>query len=146
MTIKPLDELEFKAGGMTIRIQRRSAIHSHPAAYMAKSRIYIGIPNGLDPRNEAPDVAWQGKSDPRAREYGKLHKHLAGEVIEQIYEAVGRGLLPQVSVAAEGKLRFAWTAGCSCGCSPATIFEAAPIRLDGMNADVFVDVDPVTNS
>ena len=140
------DELEFKAGGMTITIQRRLAHRSHPAAYMAKSRIYVSIPSSMDPRNDSPEIEWEGKSDLRAREYGKLHKSIAANALEQIYEGVGRGLLPQVSTATEGKMRFSWTAGCSCGCSPATIFDAAPIRLNGINADVWVTMDEDTQS
>ena len=140
--MKESNELEFRAGGLTIAIQRRSAHRSHPAAYMAKSRIYISVPNCIDPRNDSPELEWEGKSDPRAREYGKMLKALADDVIEQIYENVARGLLPQVSVATEGKMRFSWTAGCSCGCSPGVIFDAAPIRLHGMNSDVWVTIDP----
>lgn len=136
-------ELEFKGDGMTITVQRRRAHRSHPAAYMAKSRIHVWLPNSMDPRNESPEIEWAGKSDIRAREYGNVLKHFADEALRVIRMFIEPGVL---FAAEEGNLRFSWTAGCSCGCSPGVIFDAAPIRLDGMNADVWVTIDEDTRS
>lgn len=132
-------EFEFKANGMTICVQRRRAHRSHPAAYMAKSRLYVGIPNSMDPRNESPEIEWAGKSDPRAREYGKLLKSIAEDALVELRKLNEPG---ELLTSTEGKTRFSWTAGCSCGCSPGVVFDAAPIRLDGANADVWVTIDP----
>jgi hypothetical protein len=110
-----------------VRVVQRQMHRTSANEFYSKSRVYVFIAD-RDPRDG---------SDESLTAYKKTMKQFATVALTQLASLVPADVL---QIAANGKFRYSRTAGCSCGCSPGVIYDAAPIRLNGINSDVFVEV------
>lgn len=130
---------------VTLRLRKRSATHSTPTEYRAKTRVYVSDEvSNRDPKVAALAAEEAALGDRRHSTIGQypevdaLYRRLNSAIGAAKREAAFTALLEAKLIHKNDKIRFSRTAGCSCPCSPGCVVDHT-VTLLCVPVDIWVE-------